>query len=54
MERSHGKFYRSFSLPEDADVDHISATIKDGVMTLVIPKLPTPPKPPVKEIPIVE
>jgi len=39
-ERSYGSFVRSFTVPEGADVDHVRADLKDGVLTLVIPKRP--------------
>ena len=38
-ERLWGSFYRELSLPEDADVDNIAATHKDGVLTVSIPKV---------------
>jgi HSP20 family protein len=38
VERHYGTFSRSFSLPGDADADHIDADFKDGVLTLTIPK----------------
>ncbi len=37
-ERQYGLFQRSFTLPEDADTDRIEAEMKDGVLTIVIPK----------------
>lgn len=37
-ERSFGSFSRSFMLPENADLDHASASFKDGVLELTIPK----------------
>ena len=33
IERSYGSFYRSFSLPEDADGNGVSASFKDGRAT---------------------
>lgn len=39
-ERSFGSFTRSFTLPESADVDNIHSDLKDGVLTLVVPKKP--------------
>ncbi|HEY5945574.1 MAG TPA: Hsp20/alpha crystallin family protein [Kofleriaceae bacterium] len=37
-ERSYGQFSRSFTLPETADVDKVRCDMKDGVLTLVVPK----------------
>ena len=37
-ERRSGAFRRSFTLPEDVDADAISATFKDGLLTLTVPK----------------
>lgn len=39
-ERSYGSFSRSFSLPESADLDKITSDLKDGVLSLVVPKKP--------------
>ncbi|KAI5354175.1 PREDICTED: 17 [Prunus dulcis] len=44
MERRVGKFMRKFVLPENANLDAISAVAKDGVLTVRVEKLP-PPKP---------
>jgi HSP20 family protein len=38
VERGHGHFSRAFSLPESIDVDRITADLKDGVLTVAIPK----------------
>ena len=38
VERRYGAFSRSFSLPRDADGEHIAATFDNGVLTLTIPK----------------
>lgn len=38
IERFSGSFYRRFTLPDTADADNISATTKNGVLELVIPK----------------
>lgn len=38
IERSHGVFIRRFALPESVDAEHISASSKDGVLEVVIPK----------------
>ena len=40
MERSYGTFRRVLSLPDDVDTDKIDAQFKNGVLTLVVPKLP--------------
>ena len=40
MERSHGIFARSFTLPDGVDGDGVTADLKDGVLTLRIPKKP--------------
>jgi HSP20 family protein len=37
-ERVYGKFVRSFSLPRTVDSSRISATYKDGVLELTLPK----------------
>ncbi|WP_373001582.1 Hsp20/alpha crystallin family protein [Sulfurimonas sp.] len=39
IETSFGKFERSFTLPDGADVENITATSKDGVLEVTIPKL---------------
>jgi HSP20 family protein len=39
-ERSFGRFSRSLSLPDGADADNVKADLKDGVLTLQIPKRP--------------
>ena len=38
VERSYGTFTRSFSLPNSVDSDKVTATYKDGVLTLTMPK----------------
>jgi len=38
VERGHGRFSRAFSLPEPIDVEGIKADLKDGVLTITIPK----------------
>jgi HSP20 family protein len=40
VERGYGRFTRSFSLPDGTDADHVTADMKDGVLTLRIPKKP--------------
>src|SRR5437667_541110 len=39
VERGHGRFSRAFALPEPIDVERVSADLKDGVLTVTIPKL---------------
>jgi HSP20 family protein len=38
VERGHGQFSRAFSLPEPIDVEGITADLKDGVLTITMPK----------------
>jgi HSP20 family protein len=38
VERGHGRFSRAFSLPEPIDVNAVAADLKDGILTVVIPK----------------
>jgi HSP20 family protein len=49
VERSFGSFQRSFSLPETVDDDKISASYKNGVLELTLPKT----KPDVKKVKVV-
>lgn len=51
IESSFGKFERSFTLPDDADAESITAANKDGVLEVIIPKLKTEAKE-VKKIPV--
>jgi HSP20 family protein len=39
VESSFGTFSRSFSLPEDIDIENIHAESEDGVLEIVVPKL---------------
>jgi len=39
-ERAYGSFTRSFTLPDGADMDRIAADLKDGVLTVTVPKRP--------------
>ena len=39
IETSIGKFSRTFTLPEDADVENIDAKSENGVLDIVIPKV---------------
>jgi HSP20 family protein len=38
VERGHGEFSRSFRLPHTIVAEGISAELKDGVLTVVVPK----------------
>ena len=38
IERGHGRFSRAFALPEAVDVDAVTADLKDGILTVTIPK----------------
>ena len=40
MERSQGSFARSFTMPDGVDAENVSADLKQGVLTLRIPKKP--------------
>ncbi|KAH7296707.1 hypothetical protein KP509_26G035500 [Ceratopteris richardii] len=42
VERPAGKFMRKFNLPNHVNVDAMSAACQDGLLTIVVPKLPTP------------
>ena len=38
IERSHGTFTRSFTLPENADAESVSANYKDGLLEIRVAK----------------
>ena len=38
LERSYGRFSRSFALPDEVDAQKISASMKNGVLELTLPK----------------
>jgi len=38
VERTHGTFYRRFSLPDTADAEKVTASGKNGVLQITIPK----------------
>jgi HSP20 family protein len=44
VERTYGSFSRSFTLPETADTDKVSAKYDKGVLHISIPKVETKPK----------
>jgi HSP20 family protein len=37
-ERSYGRIYRALPLPQGCDSDNVTATAKDGIVEIVIPK----------------
>ncbi len=37
-ERGHEQFSRAWALPTKVDVDRVAATVKDGVLTVTLPK----------------
>lgn len=37
-ERRHGRFTRSFTLPQGVDVDKVTAELKQGVLTVTVPR----------------
>lgn len=39
IERYYGSFYRSFTLPENADEKQVKAAFKDGMLNVEIPKI---------------
>ena len=38
VERSYGTFHRSFSLPSSVDGERVTASMKDGVLEVTLPK----------------
>ncbi len=39
IERTYGSFQRTLSLPDDANADDIKASMKEGVLNLMIPRI---------------
>lgn len=37
-ERTYTSFKRSFTLPDDIDSENLSATVKDGILKVVMPR----------------
>jgi HSP20 family protein len=40
IERSYGRFVRTFRVPENGDAANVSAEFKDGVLRVSVPKVP--------------
>jgi len=38
IERGHGRFSRAFVVPDLIDVDHVTSDLRDGILTVTIPK----------------
>ncbi len=51
IESSYGKFMRTFSLPENVDIENIDAKTEEGVLHITLPKIKKEEKE-VKEIPV--
>lgn len=43
IERGHGPFSRAFDFAEKIATDRVSADLRDGVLTVTLPKIPAPP-----------
>jgi HSP20 family protein len=39
-ERSFGSFLRTFTMPTGIDAEHVKAELKEGVLTVLVPRLP--------------
>jgi HSP20 family protein len=44
VERGHGSFQRTFEFADAVDQNGITADLRDGVLTVVLPKAATPPR----------
>jgi HSP20 family protein len=44
VERGHGSFERAFRFADPVDQEHISADLRDGVLTVTMPKTASPPR----------
>jgi len=52
IECSYGRFERSFSIPENTDVNTIQAKLENGVLEVTLPKITTPKPEPKRTIQI--
>jgi HSP20 family protein len=44
VERGHGSFERTFQFADPVHTEKISADLREGVLTIVLPKVASPPK----------
>ncbi|MEX1128262.1 MAG: Hsp20/alpha crystallin family protein [Vicinamibacterales bacterium] len=44
VERGHGAFSRTFAFNDKIDVEHVTADLTDGVLTVTLPKVPAAPR----------
>ncbi|HVH58296.1 MAG TPA: Hsp20/alpha crystallin family protein [Vicinamibacterales bacterium] len=44
VERGHGAFSRTFEFTDKIDVDHVTADLTNGVLTVTLPKVPPAPR----------
>lgn len=44
VERGHGSFERTFQFADPVEQDRISADLREGVLTITLPKSATPPR----------
>ena len=44
VERGHGSFLRTFQFADPVDQDGISADLRDGILTVILPKTQAPPR----------
>jgi HSP20 family protein len=44
VERGHGMFHRTFALGDPVDATAIAADLRDGVLTVTLPKAVSPPR----------
>lgn len=44
LERGHGSFERTFEFADPVNAEHITADLRDGVLTVSLPKTASPPR----------
>jgi len=52
VERFHGNYQRSFRLPENVNEDKIDSKLKDGALTITLPKIAIEKKAPARQVAI--